>query len=134
MPLIRYALMLFLAAGLAGIHPCRAGTDTTRYNIVIPGMDPVVTSDSSTCIIPFSRAGNLILIKAKADTAEGNFVLDTGAPGLVLNLTYFRKYTAMTEPDGDNGGITGTADGGGHVMVDSLAFGGIHCYHIEADR
>jgi len=97
-------------------------------------MDPVVTSDSSTCIIPFSRAGNLILIKAKADTAEGNFVLDTGAPGLVLNLTYFRKYAAMTEPDGDNGGITGTADGGGHVMVDSLAFGGIHCYHIEADR
>jgi predicted aspartyl protease len=68
--------------------------------------DPIVTSDSTNCIIPFSRAGNLILIKAKADTTEGNFILDTGAPGLVLNLTYFRNYLANNK-DGEPGGITG---------------------------
>ena len=49
--------------------------------------DPVVTSDTPSCVIPFSRAGNLIVIRAKVDTAWGNFILDTGAPGLVLNMT-----------------------------------------------
>lgn len=54
--------------------------------------DPVVTSDTPSCVIPFSRAGNLIVIRAKVDTTEGNFILDTGAPRLILNLTYFRHY------------------------------------------
>ncbi len=48
--------------------------------------------DSAVCTIPFTRAGNLILIQATVDTVQGNFILDTGAPNLVLNLTYFRKY------------------------------------------
>jgi hypothetical protein len=29
------------------------------------------------CVIPFTRAGNLIVVKAKVDTTEGNFILDT---------------------------------------------------------
>src|SRR5882757_11370346 len=104
MLITRYAILLFFAVALAGIYPCKAFTDTTKYRIVIPGLDPVVTSDSSTCVIPFSRAGNLILIKAKADTTEGNFVLDTGAPGLVLNLTYFRNYPVTTEINEEQSG------------------------------
>src|SRR5215213_6168819 len=62
---------------------------------------PTVSSvDSSSCIIPFTRAGNLILVKAKADEVEGNFILDTGAPYLVLNITYFRDYpTTGTNTD-----------------------------------
>src|ERR1700744_256110 len=52
--------------------------------------DPIISTDSASCIIPFTRMGNLILIQAKADTTTGYFVLDTGAPGLVLNITYFR--------------------------------------------
>src|SRR5215207_700895 len=58
-------------------------------------------SDSSSCIIPFNRVGNLIVIKAKVDTTEGNFILDTGAPHLVLNLTYFRDYPITTRADED---------------------------------
>lgn len=130
----RYAILLFFAVGLAGINPCKALPDTTRYKVTIPGLDPIVASDSSTCIIPFSRAGNLILIRAKADTADGNFVLDTGAPGLVLNLTYFRKYNGMSDPDGENGGITGSVKPDSHIMIDSFSIGGIHYYHAEADR
>ena len=134
MLITRYAILLFFLVGLAGINPCKALTDTTNHSVIIPGLDPIVTSDSSTCIIPFSRAGNLILIKAKADTTDGNFVLDTGAPGLILNLTYFRKYGAMAEPDGDKGGITGTVNAGSQIMIDSFSIGGIHYYHTEADR
>src|SRR5688572_15324204 len=51
--------------------------------------EPVVQTDTCDFVIPFSRAGNLILIRARADTTEGSFILDTGAPGLILNMTYF---------------------------------------------
>src|SRR5688572_13618679 len=55
--------------------------------------------DSVSCTIPFSRAGNLILIRARADSTVGSFVLDTGSPHLVLNVTYFRDYPATHVTD-----------------------------------
>jgi len=94
--------------------------------------DPIVTSDTPSCIIPFSRAGNLIVIKAKVDTTEGNFILDTGAPKLILNMTYFRHYLSTTE-DVESGGITGTA-AANPTMVENLSFGPIKYYKAEADR
>ena len=90
--------------------------------------------DSMSCIIPFSRAGNLILIRAKADTTEGNFILDTGAPGLVLNLTYFRDYPALASSADDQGGITGSVATSSHAMIDSFSFGPVKYNHVEADR
>jgi len=104
-----------------------------RHTAAPPG-DQVVTSDSTTCIIPFTRAGNLILIKGTADTTEGNFVLDTGAPGLVLNLTYFRKYAASQTTAEENGGITGSVRSANRVQLDSFSFGGMHYYRVEGDR
>lgn len=95
--------------------------------------DPIVTSDTPSCIIPFSRAGNLIIIKAKVDTTEGNFILDTGAPRLILNLTYFRHYPSYTEPAGESGGITGTTDAS-PTMAEKLSFGPIKYFKAEADR
>ena len=94
--------------------------------------DPVVTSDTPSCIIPFSRAGNLIVIKARADTTEGNFILDTGAPKLILNMTYFRHYRSDTE-DTESGGITGEASAS-PTIVENLSFGPIRYYKAEADR
>jgi len=93
--------------------------------------DPIVTSDSTSCTIPFSRVGNLILIKAKADTTEGNFILDTGAPNLVLNLTYFRNYTASNK-EGDPGGITGAAPTL-QTTVDKFSLGPLTWLKGEAD-
>jgi len=96
--------------------------------------DPVVTTDSSTCIIPFSRAGNLIIIRAKVDTMEGNFIFDTGAPTLVLNTTYFRDYPATGGDTDEQGGITGAVASGGHTTVSSLTFGAVKYRGVEADR
>lgn len=155
--LTRYAILFFFMLRPAGLYPRKTIPDTTQTDVaksrvtsdatksrfssfkgpkiaLITDLDPIVTNDSSTVVISFSRAGNLILIKAKADTTEGNFVLDTGAPGLVLNLTYFRKYDAIAETDGENGGITGSVRPGSHVMVDSFSIGGIHYAHTDADR
>ena len=95
--------------------------------------DPVITTESADFVLPFSRVGNLMLIKAKADTVEGSFILDTGAPGLILNMTYFRNYP-VTESYADGGGITGTVDGYGHTKVKKLSFGSVSYHNVEADR
>ncbi|WP_276502090.1 aspartyl protease family protein [Terrimonas pollutisoli] len=95
-------------------------------------VEPIVTSDTPTTIIPFSRAGNLIIIKAKVDSTEGNFILDTGAPKLVLNLTYFRGYPSHRE-EIESGGITGTTSAN-PTMVNNLVLGPIKYYKAEADR
>ncbi|HSN62260.1 MAG TPA: pepsin/retropepsin-like aspartic protease family protein [Ferruginibacter sp.] len=96
--------------------------------------DPIVKSDSADCIIPFSRAGNLIIIKAKADNIEGNFILDTGAPGLILNMTYFRDYP-ITEihSNEQGGGITGSVGGYGKTKVAKLSFGPIRYSKVNTD-
>ncbi|GGB18544.1 aspartyl protease family protein [Puia dinghuensis] len=94
-------------------------------------IDPVISSDSASCTIPFTRIGNLILIRAKVDTTTGYFVLDTGAPGLVLNITYFRHYPASSATEG--GGITGSAAISARTAVDSLRMGPVRYSHVDAD-
>jgi predicted aspartyl protease len=126
----KYALILFLFAFAAGSNA--GGRKQALKELWSKGYyDPVVTSDSPSCIIPFSRAGNLILVKARADTTEGNFILDTGAEGLVLNLTYFRNYTTNIK-DGDPGGITGNA-ATLQTRVDKLSLGPVSYYKVESD-
>jgi hypothetical protein len=93
-------------------------------------IDPIISTDSASCVIPFTRAGNLILIQAKADTTTGFFVLDSGTPGLVLNLTYFRKYPT-TSPI-ESGGITGTTMSA-RTTVDSFQLGPISYRRLDAD-
>jgi predicted aspartyl protease len=93
--------------------------------------DPVITSDLPSCIIPFSRAGNLIVIRAKVDTTEGNFILDTGAPKLILNTTYFRKYLSSAV-NTESGGITGSV-AASTVTIPGLSFGPIRYYRVETD-
>lgn len=90
-------------------------------------------ADSVSCVIPFSRAGNLILIRAKADTSYGNFILDTGAPGLVLNLTYFRDYPSHTESNEEQSGITGTVSAVRKTQVNRFQFGCIQTEAVAAD-
>ncbi|MEP7377141.1 MAG: retroviral-like aspartic protease family protein [Chitinophagaceae bacterium] len=93
--------------------------------------DPVVTSETPSCIIPFSRAGNLIVIRAKVDTTEGNFILDTGAPKLILNATYFRNYLTSAV-NTESGGITGSV-AASTVTIPGLSFGPIKYYGVETD-
>jgi predicted aspartyl protease len=96
--------------------------------------EPHVSTDSATLTIPFSRADNLIIIRATADTTTGNFILDTGAPGLVLNTTYFRHYQNTEYTADIQGGLTGGAETGGHILVENFSFGGVHYSGVEADR
>jgi predicted aspartyl protease len=109
--------------------------DSSRLPAIDQLIDPVVSSDSADCIIPFTRAGNLILLKASIDSIEGNFVLDTGAPHLILNMTYFRDYpTAPPEGDEEPGGITGTAGRSLPAAIPNLQLGPIRYAKLRADR
>ena len=104
-------------------------------NISFPGLQYLDGGrDSMSFSIPFSRIGNLIVIKAKADSTEGNFVLDTGCPGLVLNRTYFRNYPTSTEHGAETQGITGTASAvTEQTMVRNFGFGSMQEHNVKAN-
>lgn len=90
--------------------------------------------DSMSFTIPFSRIGNLILIKAKADSIEGNFVMDTGCQGLVLNKTYFRHYPVMTDHATETQGINGTSSlNTEQTQVKLFGFGRMQTFNIKAN-
>ncbi len=55
-------------------------------------------------VIPIKRVERLLLIEARIDTLMGNFVIDTGAPGLILNHTYFRNYWVSSDVIASNAG------------------------------
>lgn len=94
---------------------------------------PVLKSDSVSCVLAFNRVGNLMVLKARVDTMEGNFILDTGAPHLVLNLTYFRDYPVDVQHDGHQTSIAGQGDFIYKTKVRELAFGALAYHQLEAD-
>lgn len=83
--------------------------------------------------LPFSRSGNLIFIKARADTTEGNFILDTGCPGLVLNQTYFRHYPSFRSQEIESQGVNGSFGDVLHTTVKNFSFGNSRHRQLEAD-
>ncbi len=92
-----------------------------------------LSSDSSSFVMPFSRAGNLILLKAIIDGVEGNFVLDSGCPSLVLNITYFRDYPRTSDADDDTKGITGAVANVEHTSIKDFKFGKKEEFNVLAD-
>jgi hypothetical protein len=147
-PLLLLAVALFgnngthpLSAGPIHIPPVDPAPIPAPISVVEPPVrilthltgDPVIKMDSPSCVIPFTRAGNLILIKAKVDSIDGNFILDTGAPNLVLNMTYFRHYPSRFT-EGEEGGITGSVNGQNGTTVDNFTMGPVNYYHLDADR
>ncbi|MBI1183671.1 hypothetical protein GC194_05345 [bacterium] len=84
---------------------------------------------AQTTVIPFSRAGNLIIVSGKIGNETGNFILDTGAPYLVLNETYFNGESETAQRAG---GINGNTERK-TTVVDTLAIMGHQWVDVEAD-
>jgi len=103
-----------------------------QQEAALPSME-LLPADSVSCIIPFTRAGNLIMVKARVDTIDGNFILDTGAPGLVLNITYFRDYPTTESLDEEQSGIAGSAVGVKRTTVKEFSFGSLDYWNQKAD-
>jgi hypothetical protein len=49
----------------------------------------------SVISLPYKKIGNLIIVQAEVEGQQGNFILDTGEPGLCLNGRHFKDHTDM---------------------------------------
>lgn len=87
--------------------------------------------ENSQVTIPLVQAGKLLLIEAEVDGLRGNFILDTGAPYLVLNTTYFRNTLKIDTLVA--GGITGAACDLCRTRIGRLNLSSIHYDSLEAD-
>ncbi len=99
--------------------------------IVLKSKDPVPRFREKKLIIPFRQVGNLILVEATIDEQTGYFILDTGAPYLVLNATYFRHY-----PQADVYAALGVGNQTTDIFrttVDSLTLRSLGYRNVEAD-
>lgn len=96
--------------------------------------DYYLSNDPQSDVIPFSRAGNLIIIQASVNNVTGNFILDTGAPGLILNATYFRYLKKAPNLPGEIGGITGSVQAFDRAIADSLQLGAFLYQQVNSDR
>lgn len=130
---------LFYLLLLCLILPCQKSFCAESYNIggitikhaVSIDQDPTPYGDFTTLVVPIKRAGNLIIIEAQMDTLEGNFVMDTGAPYLVLNSTYFRDAPHINEQKA--GGINGESEGTFTTTVHNFSILDLHYSRLTAD-
>ncbi len=93
----------------------------TKVALSIPHSNQYI---SNSVIIPFKSLGGLIILTATVDGMEGNFILDTGANGLVLNNHYFEADRLLADRKGI--GLAGAAEDLGEVRLDSIQIDAIH--------
>jgi hypothetical protein len=127
--LLSLSCLFMLTTGFSA-HAGKEGDEPGRSPYHFPQL---VWADSTTGILPFTMAGNLILVQARADTLQGNFILDTGAPHLVLNITYFRDYPSTSVPESEQTSITGSGPGVVRTVIKNFSFGGLEYSKVEAD-
>jgi hypothetical protein len=101
-----------------------------RGKIINIDPDPDPYGDFNTITVPIKRVGSLIVVEAQLDTLIGNFILDTGAPGLILNETYFRDSPHSDEKE--TGGINGSAHSF-TTVVHNLSILDLHYDRVTAD-
>ena len=127
-------LIALIFTGIFGCEIAVAGGHQLRIKDVNGNDKPINIfpepyGDFKTIAVPIKRAGSLIIIEAQVDTVMGNFVLDTGAPGLVLNETYFRDHRHLDETQ--SGGINGEAYAY-NTVVDNLSILDLHYSRLTA--
>ncbi len=101
------------------------------YISVILNKSDEPLGDFQSITIPLKRAGRLFLIEVRIDGQTGNLIFDTGASGLVLNRTYFRKYASTIKSGGS--GITGSFDKVLRIIVKRIDISDIYYEDVAAD-
>jgi predicted aspartyl protease len=105
--------------------------DVLAYNSTRYSKPPLPVGDFQSVVIPIKRVQNLMVIEAMIDDQWGNFILDTGAPHLVLNKTYFRRGKLA---DGTmSAGVTGSGSSVYHLLIDSLVISHLSYHNVDAD-
>jgi len=98
---------------LFGVNP-NENFKVVDFSIPTPGQ-----YSPNSIIVPFVFNGGLVIVKARVDQMEGNFIIDTGASGLILNERYFTPDQHLADLQGLSlGGNTAPVGG---VRLDSFA-------------
>tara|TARA_R110002050_G_scaffold107485_3_gene217934 strand:+ start:923 stop:1897 length:975 start_codon:yes stop_codon:yes gene_type:complete len=101
------------------------------YNQRLLMQRPTPKGDFQKLVVPVRSVGNLIIVEATIDGLRGNFILDTGAPYLVLNATYFRDYEEV--PDFTSTDINGSVQNQKVARVGKLKINELYYENLEAD-
>jgi predicted aspartyl protease len=134
-----FTVQMALVALLPGVPPAaRAGKGGTGLpSSVIESLSfsgtPISDPQGNVIgvTIPLKRAGRLFLLEGTIDHVTGNFILDTGASGLVLNKTYFRN--AICVQDEEGGGVTGSIGEVCRLTVKHMQVSDLLYQNISAD-
>jgi len=131
MPKVYILITIFIFCCFGAVGKESVGISGITFKNAKVEPDPSPTADFKTLVIPIKRAGNLIVIEAQIDTLEGNFILDTGAPYLVLNETYFRDLPHMAEQE--SGGVNGMAGSSFSTVIRNFNILDLHYSKLKAD-
>jgi hypothetical protein len=132
-PYFYLLILLFVACWHNGQCSEKASVNGITFTnaIKVKDPDPDPSGDFNTLIVPIKRAGNLIIVEAQIDSVAGNFVLDTGAPYLILNATYFRDMPKIA--DQESAGLNGSASGSFTTLVRNFNILDLHYPRLTAD-
>lgn len=133
-----YCYFLFLIILTGRLFASDSSLDISINSLSINAIEPIklispdlFEEEKDTIRIPLIRAGNLFFIEAKIDTMEGNFLVDLGAPYLVLNATYFREYEKDYSYTANT--LATESDFVKRAKIRNLSFYGIEYKNMEAD-
>lgn len=85
----------------------------------------------NTVIVPFELVDGLMVIKAKINNeTEENFIIDTGANGLVLNKKY---YLASSMSNAEGLGLNGSIENIGSKVIDTTSVDELTFFDLNAD-
>jgi predicted aspartyl protease len=113
-------------AGASGLVPACVGGISISASSMTDRQGNVIGAT-----IPLKRAGRLLLLEGTVDNVTGNFILDTGASGLVLNKTYFRN--AIVVEDEEGGGVTGSTAVVARIHVKRMIISELSYTNLSAD-
>lgn len=91
----------------------------------------IIESTPAFIKFPFRKVRNLILLEGMANRLDGYFILDTGAPYLVLNKTYFRD--SQIKAEWLAGGVGGAQSAAFATQIEELKIQELSWTDVEAD-
>ena len=91
----------------------------------------ILLPEASSIAVPFTRAGKLILVDVMVNGQPKKFLLDSGAPKVILNQAYYPNDTAGGQVMGSSKGVNGTVNNMGLRKVNHLSFAGIQMQEQE---
>lgn len=85
----------------------------------------ITQNDKKVIEIPFTMAGNLIVVDVLLNGKKRKFILDSGAPKVILNAKYVAKKEGYSHRLSSSKGVNGGISGMDFTRVEHLDFAGI---------